>query len=201
MDALALEGNPRAVEFKFGVIKHRSAQGKVDPTHDDTTVVNGAPNVNFDFSFSGIKTAVLRYVQAHGMGAVVERRRKALAERPGLKPAEALKEMPEVFEQQTLDLIASFQYAVVGNLMRQTFAAAEAFGARGIVVSGGVAANSELRRRFQAEADRRGLRVAFPTPAMSTDNAAMIAAAAWGKFVAGEFAGEGLAAAPQLKLG
>ena len=201
MDALALEGNPRAVEFKFGVIKHRSAQGKVDPTHDDTTVVNGAPNVNFDFSFSGIKTAVLRYVQAHGMGAVVERRRKALAERPGLKPAEALKEMPEVFEQQTLDLIASFQYAVVGNLMRQTFAAAEAFGARGIVVSGGVAANSELRRRFAEEAERRGLRVAFPTLAMSTDNAAMIAAAAWGKFVAGEFAGEGLAAAPQLKLG
>ena len=109
--------------------------------------------------------------------------------------------MPEVFEQQTLDLIASFQYAVVGNLMRQTFAAAEAFGARGIVVSGGVAANSELRRRFQAEADKRGLRVAFPTLAMSTDNAAMIAAAAWGKFCAGEFAGEGLAAAPGLKLG
>ena len=102
---------------------------------------------------------------------------------------------------QTLDLIASFQYAVVGNLMRQTFAAAEAFGARGIVVSGGVAANSELRRRFQAEADRRGLRVAFPTLAMSTDNAAMIAAAAWPKFVAGEFAGEGLVAVPQLRLG
>jgi N6-L-threonylcarbamoyladenine synthase len=205
MDALALEGNPRAVEFKFGVIKHRSAQGKVDPTHDDTTVVNGAPNVNFYFSFSGIKTAVLRYIQAHGMGVVVEARRKALAEalkaNPALKPAEALKQMPEVFEQQTLDLIASFQAAVVGNLMRQTFAAAGAFGARGIVVSGGVAANSELRRRFAEEAERRGLRVAFPTLAMSTDNAAMIAAAAWGKFCAGEFAGEGLAAAPQLRLG
>ena len=139
------------------------------------------------------------------MAAVVESRRKALAEalkaNPALRPADALAAMPEVFEQQTLDLIASFQYAVVGNLMRQTFAAAEAFGARGIVVSGGVSANSELRRRFQAEADRRGLRVAFPTLAMSTDNAAMIAAAAWGKFCAGEFAGEGLAAAPGLKLG
>jgi N6-L-threonylcarbamoyladenine synthase len=64
-----------------------------------------------------------------------------------------------------------------------------------------VAANSELRRRFAEEAERRGLRVAFPTLAMSTDNAAMIAAAAWGKFCAGEFAGEGLAAAPQLRLG
>jgi N6-L-threonylcarbamoyladenine synthase len=202
MDALALEGNPRAVEFRFGQIKARRAGTDNDKSRFPSGMTNqDGGDERFDFSFSGIKTAVLRYVQAHGMGAVVERRRKALAERPGLKPAEALKEMPEVFEQQTLDLIASFQYAVVGNLMRQTFAAAEAFGARGIVVSGGVAANSELRRRFQAEADRRGLRVAFPTPAMSTDNAAMIAAAAWGKFVAGEFAGEGLAAAPQLKLG
>ena len=94
-----------------------------------------------------------------------------------------------------------FQYAVVGNLLRQTFAAAESFGARGIVVSGGVAANSELRRRFQAEADRRGLPVAFPSLALSTDNAAMIAAAAWPKFVAGDFAAEDLGATPQLRLG
>jgi N6-L-threonylcarbamoyladenine synthase len=139
------------------------------------------------------------------MGTVVETRRKALVEAlradPVLRPADALQEMPEVFEPQTLDLIASFQAAVVGNLMRQTFAAAEAFGARGIVVSGGVAANSELRQRFAEQAVRRGLAVAFPTPAMSTDNAAMIAAAAWPKFVVGDFANEGLAAAPQLKLG
>ena len=64
-----------------------------------------------------------------------------------------------------------------------------------------MAANSELRRRFTAEAERRGLEVAFPTLAMSTDNAAMIAAAGWGKYVAGAFAGDGLAAAPQLRLG
>jgi N6-L-threonylcarbamoyladenine synthase len=64
-----------------------------------------------------------------------------------------------------------------------------------------VAANSELRRRFTEEAERRGVPVAFPTLAMSTDNAAMIAAAAWPKFVAGEFAGEGLVAVPQLRLG
>ena len=211
MDALARAGNPRAVEFKFGAIKTRKPTsqsrdvGHPDPTRDDEAVVNGAPNVSFDFSFSGIKTAVLRYVQAHRMAAVVEARRKALTDElranSALRPAEALEQMPEVFEPQTLDLIASFQYAVVGNLMRQTFAAAEAFGARGIVVSGGVAANSELRLRFSGEADKRGLRVAFPTLAMSTDNAAMIAAAAWGKFCAGEFAGEGLAAAPGLKLG
>ena len=68
-------------------------------------------------------------------------------------------------------------------------------------MSGGVSANSELRRRFAEEAGKQGLRVAFPSLAMSTDNAAMIAAAAWPKFVAGEFAGEGLVAVPQLKLG
>jgi N6-L-threonylcarbamoyladenine synthase len=159
----------------------------------------------FDFSFSGIKTAVLRYIQTHGMAAGVEARRRALADalkaNPAMRAAEALKEMPEVFDAQTLDLIASFQFAVVGNLMRQTFAAAEALGARGIVVSGGVSANSELRRRFAEEAARRGLRVAFPTMAMATDNAAMIAAAAWGKLCAGEFAAEGLVATPGLKLG
>jgi N6-L-threonylcarbamoyladenine synthase len=157
------------------------------------------------FSFSGIKTAVLRYVQGHGMAERVEARRArlttALKQRPELRAAEALHEMPEIFDAQTLDLIASFQHAVVGNLLKQTFAAAEAYAARGIIVSGGVAANSELRRRFTAEADRRGLPVAFPTIALSTDNAAMIAAAAWGKFCAGEFAGDDLVAVPGLKLG
>jgi len=161
--------------------------------------------LHFDFSFSGIKTAVLRYVQGHGMRERVEARRAALAEmlanEPGMKAGDTLALRPELFDAQTLDLIASFQYAVVGNLMRQTVAAAEAFGVRGIVVSGGVAANSELRRRFAEEAARRGLRVEFPSLAMSTDNAAMIAAAAWPKFVAGEFADEGLVATPQLRLG
>ncbi len=195
MDALAKAGNPRAVEFRFGQIKAR--RGKVE---------NDSPCAqHFDFSFSGIKTAVLRYIQAHGMAACVEARRRALGEvlrvNPAMRPAEALREMPEAFDAQTLDLIASFQYAVVGNLMRQTFAAAEAYGARGIVVSGGVSANSELRLRFAEEAARRGLRVEFPSLTMSTDNAAMIAAAAWGKFCAGEFAAEGLVATPQLKLG
>ena len=193
MDALARSGNPRAVEFKFQQIKMKGKHAEGD-----------SPCAQH-FSFSGIKTAVLRYIQAHGMGERVEERRRALGDalraNPAMRPEEALREMPEVFDRDTLDLIASFQYAVVGNLMRQTFAAAEVYGARGIVVSGGVSANSELRRRFAEEAAQRGLRVEFPTMAMSTDNAAMIAAAAWGKFVAGEFAKEGLVATPQLRLG
>jgi N6-L-threonylcarbamoyladenine synthase len=189
MDALAAHGNPRAVDFKFGEIKRRSPG-------DDRT---------FDFSFSGIKTAVLRYIQNHAMRELVEARRAALsallANQPGIKAAEAMAQRPDLFDSQTLDLIASFQHAVVGNLMRQTFAASKAFAARGILVSGGVAANSELRRRFAEEAARRSLPLAFPSLAMSTDNAAMIAAAAWPKLMAGEFAGEALVATPQLKLG
>jgi N6-L-threonylcarbamoyladenine synthase len=197
MDALAKSGNPRAVEFKFGQIKRREKSESQRTQRNGEDTEGAEAGRNFDFSFSGIKTAVLRYIQTHGMAAAVEARRQALAANPNAKAADAA----GLCDAQTLDLIASFQYAVVGNLMRQTFAAAEAFGARGIVVSGGVAANSELRRRFQAEADRRGLPVAFPTLAMSTDNAAMIAAAAWPKFVAREFADEGLVAVPQLRLG
>ena len=105
-----------------------------------------------------------------------------------------------MFDAETLDLIASFQSSVVGNLIRQTFAAAEAFGARGVLVSGGVAANRELRRRFAHEGERRGLPVRFPAPGLSTDNAAMIAAAAWPRFLAGETAPESMSAQPQLKL-
>ena len=213
MDALAGRGNPRAVEFHFGQIKARkptsqnrdvghpelggAEEKQIPPLRYGMTNNKAADGPTFDFSFSGIKTAVLRYIQTHGMGAAIEARRKALAGIPNAKAADAV----GLCDAQTLDLIASFQFAVVGNLMRQTFAAAEAFGARGIVVSGGVAANSELRRRFAEEAAKRGLRVAFPSLAMSTDNAAMIAAAAWPKFVAGEFADEGLVAVPQLKLG
>ncbi len=189
MDALAAHGDPRAVDFKFGEIKRRA------PAEDRT----------FDFSFSGIKTAVLRYIQNHAMRERVEARRAALttmlANEPGMKVGDAMALRPELFDAQTLDLIASFQHAVVGNLMRQTFAAAEAFAARGILISGGVAANSELRRRFTEEAARRGVPIAFPSLAMSTDNAAMIAAAAWPMFLAGELADEALVAMPQLRLG
>jgi N6-L-threonylcarbamoyladenine synthase len=102
--------------------------------------------------------------------------------------------------QPTLDLIASFQHAVVGDLMKKTFAAAESLGAKRILVTGGVAANRELRARFAAEAGQRGLRIAFPTLALSTDNAAMIAAAAWPRLLAQDFAPPDLTADPSLAL-
>jgi N6-L-threonylcarbamoyladenine synthase len=197
IDALAARGNPRAVPFHFNQIKTRPHRGvEAVPNKKAPKQAEGP---SFDFSFSGIKTAVLRYVETHHIKEGIEARRVALAEDASLKPSSQT--VADLCDAQTLDLIASFQYAVVGNLLRQTFAAAESFGARAIVVSGGVAANSELRRRFQAEADQRGLPIAFPSLALSTDNAAMIAAAAWPKFVASDFAGEDLGATPQLRLG
>jgi N6-L-threonylcarbamoyladenine synthase len=193
IDALAPHGNPRGVPFTFGQIKTRALRDGV--TNKKAPTNTEGPH--FDFSFSGIKTAVLRYVETHHLRESIEGRRASLVADPSIKPKDACR----LCDQQTLDLIASFQYAVVGNLQRQTFAAAESLGARAIVVSGGVAANSELRRRFQAEADRRGLPIAFPSLALSTDNAAMIAAAAWPKFLAEDFALDDLGATPQLRLG
>jgi N6-L-threonylcarbamoyladenine synthase len=197
IDALAPHGNPRAVAFTFGEIKPRVHRDGTTPTNKKAPPRSEGPH--FDFSFSGIKTAVLRYVETNHLRAAIEARRAAIAADPTITPKSPA--IAKLCDQQTLDLIASFQYAVVGNLQRQTFAAAEALGAHSIVVSGGVAANSELRRRFQAEADRRGLPIAFPSLALSTDNAAMIAAAAWPKLLAHDFAPEDLGATPQLRLG
>ena len=192
IDRLAPHGNPRAVPFTFAPIRPRNPEPSPDP--------------RFDFSFSGIKTAVLRYTQTHAMQPRIEARRPIthpLAPTPEtIAPllASSTAETP-VLDPETLDLLASFQHAVVGNLLRQTFAAARHFGARALLVSGGVAANAELRRRFSAEAAARGLPIAFPTLALSTDNAAMIAAAAWPRFLAGDLAPDDLTATPQLRLG
>jgi N6-L-threonylcarbamoyladenine synthase len=195
IDTLAPHGNPRAVPFTFGKINSRPPRTGVT----NKKAPAPTPGPHFDFSFSGIKTAVLRYVENHHLRESIEVRRAALSANSSLTPkSEAV---TKLCDPQALDLIASFQYAVVGNLLRQTFAAAEALGAHSIVVSGGVAANTELRRRFQAEADRRDLPIAFPSLALSTDNAAMIAAAAWPKFLARNFASEDLGATPQLRLG
>jgi N6-L-threonylcarbamoyladenine synthase len=165
-----------------------------------------APIANLDprflFSFSGIKTAVLRYVELHDLRHEAQARAaRFFAPHSEARPPQTQEEALALCPQQTLDLIASFQHAVVGDLMKKTFAAAESLGARRILITGGVAANRELRARFSAEVARRGLRVAFPTLALSTDNAAMIAAAAWPRFQSGEFADSALSADPSLALG
>jgi N6-L-threonylcarbamoyladenine synthase len=201
IDHLAQFGNPKAVPFGFAQIKAKAhLEGKAPRTKGARTAPIADLDRHFLFSFSGIKTAVLRYVEVHGLRASCEARQRALKAMSESGREPTWLDARSLCDQQTLDLIASFQRAVVGDLLRKTFAAAEAVGAASVLVTGGVAANRELRVRFTAEAAERGLPVAFPTLALSTDNAAMIAAAAWPRFVAGEFAGLGLEADPRLTL-
>jgi len=91
-------------------------------------------------------------------------------------------------DRQTLDLVASFQSAMVEDLVSKTLTAARAYDAATLFVTGGVAANHELRQRFESDAAMEGLPVCFPSRPLSTDNAAMIAAAAYPKFLAKDFA-------------
>jgi N6-L-threonylcarbamoyladenine synthase len=172
IDRLAPHGDARAVRFTLAKMK-------------------GNP---LDFSFSGIKTAVLRWVEARDMAEEIAARcalRRRLAE-PGVEDWLA------VTPRATLDMLAAFQSTVIEELMRRTAVSAEAIGARTIIISGGVASNLGLRAAaLQA---RLPCPVLFPTPGLSTDNAAMIAAAAFGKHAAGRRDGFDLQAQPNLAL-
>ncbi|HUN86118.1 MAG TPA: tRNA (adenosine(37)-N6)-threonylcarbamoyltransferase complex transferase subunit TsaD [Terracidiphilus sp.] len=202
IDALALHGNPQAVAFSFAQIKTKvHLGGKPARTKAARTAPIAKLDPHFLFSFSGIKTAVLRYVELHHLRPEAEARRETLFTGPDAPARPTIENALATCDPMTLDLIASFQHAVVGDLLKKTFAAAESLGAARILVTGGVAANRELRSRFTGEAARRRLQVAFPTLALSTDNAAMIAAAAWPRFLAGEFAPADLTADPSLALG
>jgi N6-L-threonylcarbamoyladenine synthase len=202
IDALALHGNPHAVPFAFSQIKNKVHLGGKPPR---TKAAKTAPIANLDphfmFSFSGIKTAVLRYVELHNLRPEAESRRETLFTGPDAPVRPSVEQAHAQCEPQTLDLIASFQHAVVGDLMKKTFAAAEALGVRRILVTGGVAANRELRSRFTAEGAARSIPVLFPTLSLSTDNAAMIAAAAWPRLQASDFSPSDLSADPSLALG
>ena len=186
IDALAPHGDPSAVPFSFSQVKekaHRKGPGRT---------IGSASTL---FSFSGIKTAVLRYTQVHDMAGGIQARRDVL-------PASfTIDDALVMCDQQTLNLIASFQRSVVDDLRQKTLRAADVHGAASLLVSGGVAANRELRVRFAAEAAVHGLPIAFPKPTLATDNAAMIAAAAWSKLLTCRFAPAGLTADPSLSLG
>jgi N6-L-threonylcarbamoyladenine synthase len=139
--------------------------------------------VRFDFSYSGIKTAVLRYVETHGLAPSIEARRKALAAIAKPKMEDYLANC----DKQALDLVASFQRSTVDDLVSKTLAAAREYDVATIFVTGGVAANNELRATFEKEVAKQGLEVYFPSRPLSTDNAAMIAAAAYPKFLSRQF--------------
>ncbi len=180
IDRLAPHGDPRAVKFPPAQIKHRDRRGR----NDGKVIAVDDTRPRFDFSFSGIKTAILRYVETHDMPASIEARRRALANIAKPKVEDYLANC----DQLTLDLVASFQRAMVEDLVGKTLAAARACDVATLFVTGGVAANQELRQTFERQAAEEGLPVYFPSRPLSTDNAAMIAAAAYPKFLLKDFA-------------
>lgn len=172
VDRLAPHGDPSAVRFTFSKMKGNT----------------------LDFSFSGLKTAVLRWVEAHDMSAEIEARRALLRTNPSPRNDDWLAVTP----QRTLDLLASFQHAVIFELITRASAAAEKIDARTLIISGGVACNSCLRQT--AKGVNSGYPVYFPSFGLSTDNAAMIAAAAFPKLERREFSGLEIAAQANLAL-
>jgi N6-L-threonylcarbamoyladenine synthase len=176
VDKLSTHGNPHAVKFPPSQLKHRD--------RNDRKTARTFDGPRFDFSYSGIKTAVLRYVETHDKQGSIAERRKALLAIPQPKFEDYLSHC----DKPTLDLVASFQRAMVEDLAGKTLAAARAYDVETLFVTGGVAANQELRQQFEQDAAREAVSVYFPSRPLSTDNAAMIAAAAYPKFLARNFA-------------
>jgi N6-L-threonylcarbamoyladenine synthase len=162
IDRLAGQGNREAHRFPRGLSRSQSC----------------------DFSFSGLKTAVVNHVLgSHAInGRLADHRAPALG------------------EGELCDIAASFQEAVVDSLLEKTFLAARQRGLRTIVVSGGVAANSRLREKMTLAGLREGLRVLFPSPDLCTDNAAMIAGAACHLFRAGKLSGYDFRPSARMKV-
>lgn len=133
--------------------------------------VNDSP---YDFSFSGVKSAVLNYLNGCKM--------------------KGIEVVPE-------NVAASFQKAVVDVLIEHALLAAEEFGAKTLAIAGGVASNGALREGMRQACKERGIAFYHPSPILCTDNAAMIGTAAYYEYVDGNFAGTDLNAVPNLRLG
>lgn len=151
VDQAAKQGNPHAVEFKRVYLEPGS----------------------YDFSFSGLKTAALNYINSQKQAGR---------------------------EISVPDVAASFQEAVVEVIVDKTVAAAREFHQDRIVVAGGVAANSRLRQLLREKSDQWGIQVLQPRPLYCTDNGVMIACSAYYKMKKGEFAGPDLDAIPGLQF-
>ena len=152
IDKLSREGNPQASSFPLARVE-------------------GAP---YDFSFSGVKSAVLNYINQQNMQG---------------------KDIPKA------DLAASFQQSVIAVLVEHTIKAAEEFQIHHVAIAGGVAANRGLRNAMQAACEEKNLRLYYPSPIYCTDNAAMIGAAAYYEYQKGVRHGWNLNAVPNLRLG
>jgi N6-L-threonylcarbamoyladenine synthase len=128
---------------------------------------------DYDFSMSGLKTAVLRYVKA---------------------------EQAAGRDLRLPDLAASFQEAIVDVQVTKTIAAAKEVGAPTVLLGGGVVANSRLRERLAAAGEEAGIEVLFPSMELCTDNAAMIACLGAARWARGERSSLDIGADPQLRL-
>lgn len=146
-------------------------QGNPDAIHFPRAKVEGAA---YDFSFSGLKSAVLNYLNSCQMKGE---------------------------EVNTADVAASFQKAVVEVLVNHTIMAAKEFGIDKLAIAGGVASNSSLREAFEKECALRQIEFYHPSPIFCTDNAAMIGVAGYYEYRAGNRSGYNLNAVPNLKLG
>ena len=151
VDRLAKEGNKNAIDFPRAYLDE-----------------------GYDFSFSGLKSAVLNYINGCKMKG-------------------------ETFDPA--DLAASFQKAVVEVLVGNSMRAAEKLGMKKFAIAGGVASNSALREAMEEACEKRGMKFYRPSPIYCTDNAAMIGAAAYYEYLAGTRSGWDLNAVPNLKLG
>lgn len=152
VDRLAKEGNPDAIKFP-------------------RANVEGAP---FDFSFSGLKSAVLNHINMCQMKNI---------------------------EVNEADIAASFQKSVVDALLSRALLACEEYGMDKLSIAGGVASNSAIRSAFAENCDKKGIKFYHPSPIYCTDNAAMIGVAAYYEYINGTRHGWDLNAVPNLKLG
>ena len=149
-----------------------------------------------DFSLSGLKTAVLYHLREHAeYSDEIRKREEALA-----RGEREFDQLLALCSKTTLGLVREFQNAVVRDLVDRTMTAADELGVATVLVSGGVAANSQLRTTFEERTRSAGIEVFFPSRALSTDNAAMIAAAAYSRLRAGRLADVTLNADPSLPL-
>ena len=151
IDKLAKEGNPKAIVFPKANF------------HEET----------LDFSFSGVKSAVLNYLNKCKMQNI---------------------------EVNKADVAASFQYAVIDVLKENVLSTCKKKNVKTIAIAGGVASNSSLRETLIKEASKKGIEVLFPAPVLCTDNAAMIGSAAYFNYINGKISDLNLNAKPNLKL-
>ena len=169
IDRLAADGDDRAVALPTPRFTH--ADRNPPPPDLAPSGVPTAAKRAAEFSFSGLKTAVVRVLESRGVRVAT-----------GLDvPTDA----GPMSDREVADFCASFQRVVVDTLVDRTFAVARLLGARSVAIAGGVSANSRLRRDATARGAAEGLPVYVPSLALSTDNAAMIAAAGLRRFEAG----------------